>query len=53
VQRPMAIDPFLDKLEEWVDRSNEYIRADVVHDKPTAMGFTGCERSTRRAVAAA
>ena len=47
----MAIDPFLDKIEEWVDRSNGQVRADVVHDKLVAMGFTGSERTTRRAVA--
>ncbi|MCI0686911.1 MAG: IS21 family transposase [Sporichthyaceae bacterium] len=53
VRRPMAIDPFLDKVEEWVDRSNGHIRADVVHDKLAAMGFTGSDRSTRRAVSRA
>jgi transposase len=52
-QRLMLIDEFLDKVEEWVDRSRGSIRADVVHDKLTAMGFTGSERTTRRAVAAA
>src|SRR5262245_17154422 len=50
-QRPMAIDPFLDKVEEWVDRSGGRVRADVVHDKLVAMGFAGSERTTRRAVA--
>lgn len=52
-RRPMAIDPLLDKVEEWVERSRGRIRADVVHDKLVAMGFTGSERTTRRAVAAA
>ena len=52
-QRPMLIDEFLDKIEEWVDRSEGQIRADVVHDKLVAMGFTGSERTTRRAVGAA
>ncbi|BBZ15698.1 hypothetical protein MGAD_00330 [Mycolicibacterium gadium] len=51
-RREMAIDPFLDKVEEWVDRSNGLIRADVAHDKLVAMGFDGSERTTRRAVAA-
>lgn len=51
--RPMLIGEFLDKVEEWVDRSEGRIRADVVHDKLVAMGFTGSERTTRRAVAAA
>ena len=45
------IDAFLAKLEEWVDRSKGKIRADVAHDKLVAMGYTGSERTTRRAVA--
>jgi transposase len=52
LRRAMVIDPFLAKVEEWVDRSNGRIRADVVHEKLMAMGFTGAERTTRRAVAA-
>jgi hypothetical protein len=50
--RAMVIDLYLAKVEEWVDRSNGRIRADVVHEKLVAMGFTGAERTTRRAVAA-
>ena len=53
VQRPMLIDEFLDKIEEWMDRSEGKIRADVVHDKLLGMGFAGSERTTRRAVGAA
>jgi transposase len=49
--RPKAIDRWLPKIEEKVDRSKGRIRADVVHKAITAMGFTGSERSTRRAVA--
>jgi transposase len=52
VPRGQLIDEFLDKVEEWVDRSKGRIRADVVHDKLCAMGFAGSERTTRRAVAA-
>ena len=37
----MLIDEFLDKLEEWVERSQGKIRADVAHDKLVAMGFAG------------
>ena len=46
----MVIDEFLPKVEERVDRSRERIRADVVHDKLTAMGFTGseCGRAAER-----
>lgn len=52
-RRAMTLDEFLPKIEEWVDRSNGRIRADRVHDKLTAMGFAGSERTTRRAVAEA
>jgi transposase len=51
-RRAMAIDPFLAKVEEWVDRSHGSVRADVAHEKLVAMGFTSSERTTRRAVAA-
>jgi len=47
------IDPFLGKVEEWVDRSNGHVRADVVHERLLAVGFDGDERTTRRAVAEA
>jgi hypothetical protein len=49
--RPGLIDGFLPKLEELVERSKGKIRADVAHDKITAMGYAGSERTTRRAVA--
>ena len=52
VRRPMLIDEFLPKVEEWVERSTGKVRADVAHDKLLALGFTGSERTTRRAVAA-
>ena len=48
--RPSLIDEFLPKLEELVDKSEGKIRADVAHDKIAAMGFTGSDRTTRRAV---
>jgi transposase len=51
-QRPRLIDPHLAKVEEWVERSNGKVRADVVGDKLAAVGFTGSERTVRRAVAA-
>jgi hypothetical protein len=53
VLRPRLIDPFLDKVEEWVERSKGKVRADKVHERLAAMGFAGNERTTRRAVAAA
>lgn len=48
--RPSVIDEFLAKLEELVEQSKGKIRADVAHEKIAAMGFTGSERTTRRAV---
>ena len=49
--RPRLIDEFLPKIEEWVEQSKGKIRADVAHEKLVALGFTGSERTTRRAVA--
>ena len=46
-------DPFAAKIEEWVERSNGRVGADVCHRKLTGMGYEGSERTTRRAVAAA
>lgn len=52
--RPKLIDPYLDKVEELVERSHGKIRADVVHHRHLVpMGFSGDERTTRRAVAEA
>lgn len=50
--REQLIDAFLPKLEEWIERSNGKVRADVCHDKLLALGYGGSERTTRRAVAA-
>lgn len=52
-RRPMLIDPFLSKVQEWVDRSKGKVRADVVYDKLVALGYAGSERTCRRAVAEA
>ena len=52
-RRVMLVDPYLEKLEEWVDRSRGKVRADVAHEKLIALGYTGSERTTRRAVAEA
>jgi len=52
-RRDQLIDPFLVKVEEWVEASKAKIRADVAHDKLVALGYTGSERTTRRAVASA
>lgn len=45
-------DAFIDKVTEWVERSDGRVRADVVHEKLVSMGYTGSERTTRRVVAA-
>ena len=51
-RRAGVIDEFLPKLEELVERSKGKIRADKAHQKITAMGYRGSDRTTRRAVAA-
>jgi hypothetical protein len=50
-RRDMLVDPYREKLEEWVDRSRGKVRADVAHEKLIPLGYTGSERTTRRAVA--
>jgi len=50
-RRDQIIDDYLEKLEEWIEASNGKVRADVVHDKLLALGYTGSERTTRRGVA--
>jgi transposase len=52
-RRARAIDPFLGKIEELVANSQGRVRADVVHQRLVAMGFTGTDRTTRRTVAEA
>jgi transposase len=52
-QRDRLIDPFLDKLEEWIERSDGKLRADVAFDKLVALGFTGSDRTVRRGLAQA
>lgn len=47
-----AAEAFVDKIAEWIERSNGKVRADVVHDKLNIMGYSGSERTTRRVVAA-
>ena len=51
-RRPRIIDVHLPKIEEWVERSEGKARADVIHARLVGLGFTGTERTTRRAVAA-
>jgi hypothetical protein len=51
VEREKLIDPFLDKIEEWVERSKGKIRGDVAFDKLQALGYVGSDRTVRRALA--
>lgn len=51
VVRARLIDPFLPKLEEWVERSQGKIRGDVVFEKLGPLGFDGSARTVRRALA--
>ena len=53
VRRDRLVDPFLDKIEEWVDQSRGRVRADVCFDKLVALGYAGSDRTARRAVAEA
>jgi transposase len=50
VRRERKIDPYRDKVEEWVERSRGKVRADVVFGRLRALGFTGSARTVRRAV---
>ena len=52
-RRRQLIDPYREKLEEWVEASRGRIRADVAQRKLVGLGYDGAERTTRRAVAAA
>ncbi len=49
--RGRVTDPFLPKIEEWVEASKGKIRADKAHEKLLALGYEGSDRSTRRAIA--
>jgi len=53
IQRDQLLDPFREKIEEWVEASHGRIRADVAQRKLEPMGYTGSERTLRRAVAEA
>jgi hypothetical protein len=52
-ERERVADAFVAKIEEWVERSKGRVRGNIAHDRLTALGYTGSERSTRRAVAEA
>lgn len=49
MERDSIIDPYRDKIAEWVEDSNGKVRADVTHDRLVVMGFTGSERNSHHA----
>ncbi len=53
VRRAQIIDGWRDVLEGWVVESRGKIRADKAHERLQSLGYTGSERTTRRAVAEA
>ena len=53
VRRGRIIDPWMAKIEEWVERCGGRIRADRCSVKLKALGFEGSDRAVRRAVAEA
>ncbi len=50
-EKDKVTDPYIDKIDEWVEKSKGKIRADVVHERISDMGYTGSQRTTRRIVA--
>jgi transposase len=51
VERARLIDPHLDKIEEWVERSKGKVRGDVVFERLGPLGYTGSDRTARRVLA--
>lgn len=51
VRRARMIDDWQDVLEGWVADSRGKIRGDKAHERLQALGFTGTDRTTRRALA--
>jgi hypothetical protein len=51
--RDRVTDPWLEKIEEWVEHSRGRVRGDIAHERLLALGYKGSERTTRRAVRAA
>jgi hypothetical protein len=51
VRRARLIDDWHDLLEGWVADSKGKIRGDKAHERLLALGYTGTDRTTRRALA--
>jgi transposase len=52
-RRVRRIDPYLGKIEEWVEHSRGKVRGDVVFRRLKGLGYSGSDRSVRRAVSEA
>ena len=52
-RRVRRIDPYLGKIEEWVEHSRGKVRGDVVFRRLKGLGYAGSDRSVRRAVSEA
>ena len=50
-RRARMIDDWRDVLEGWVGESKGKIRGDKAHERLVALGYTGTDRTTRRALA--
>lgn len=50
VRRPRVTDPYMEKIEEWVEHSKGKIRGDVVTEKLVGLGYQHSQRSARRAL---
>lgn len=51
--RAKLTDAYRKKIDELIAQTSGKVRADKIHETLVSMGFTGSERSTRRAVAEA
>ena len=49
--RGRPTDPFLPKIQEWIEASPSKLRADKAHVKLQALGYVESERTTQRAMA--
>ncbi|WKX72265.1 IS21 family transposase [Streptomyces sp. XD-27] len=52
-RRSREIDAHVEKIEEWVDRSEGHISAARAYERLVRMGYAGSERTARRVVAEA
>ncbi|MGK5533057.1 IS21 family transposase [Streptomyces sp. URMC 129] len=53
IRRPRLTDMYVEKVEEWVDRSQGRLSAARAHERLVSLGYDGTDRTTRRLVAEA